>query len=118
MANELSINQSLTFAKGNYRLSITPGNLQFTVTGTLFEHNTVTVTTSDGALNKGSIGTIGYCYVRNLDATNYVDVGVDGTNYVVRLKPGENALFPVHGSAVHAKANTASCNVEYAFVEE
>ena len=59
------------------------------------------------------------CYFRNLDSTNYVDIGPNngGTMLgLVRLLPGEHCVFPLlPGTVMRAQANTAAvqlyCNI-------
>jgi hypothetical protein len=53
-----------------------------------------------------------YFYVRNLDATNFVEVGVATGVYPIKLKPGQIALFPPNAAALFLKADTAACPVE------
>ncbi len=61
-----------------------------------------------------NIGNAGYAYVKNLDGTNYVDLGFATTVYPLRLKAGQVALFPITPaqSALYMLANTAACRVE------
>lgn len=118
MANELTINVNLSLSKGNLRESVAPGALTYTVSGTKIVRAVQSIGTTDEALGLGEISSLGYLYIRNNDTTNYVEVGVDGTNYVVKLKAGEVALFRVDGAAVHAKANTAACSCEYLLIED
>lgn len=118
MANEYTVNINLNFAKGNVRESVAPGALTFTVSGTKIVRAVQSIGTTDEALGQGEITSPGFIYIRNNDTTNYVEVGVDGTNYVAKLKPGEIAFFRVDGAAIHAKANTAACSVEYFLTED
>jgi len=118
MANELTLNLNINFAKGNVRENVAPGALTFTVSGTKIVRAVQSIGTTDEVLALGEISSLGYLYIRNNDTTNYVEVGVDGTNYVVKLKAGEIALFRVDGSAIHAKANTAACSCEYLLIED
>jgi len=62
-----------------------------------------------------ALGTPGYVYVRNMDTTNYVEVGITAS-YTIKLLAGDFALFPA-AAAIYAKANTAACNVEYIIIE-
>lgn len=64
--------------------------------------------------------TPGLVLIINRNATNYVRVGVDGTNWVVKLFPYDSAapdmsyaLFPLAGTTLYAIANTAACDVDY-----
>ena len=58
------------------------------------------------------IGTNGYIVLKNLDATNYIQVGVSTGVYAIRLKAGEVAAFHFEpGASLVAKANTAACRL-------
>ena len=60
-----------------------------------------------------SAGT-GYLYVKNRDATNYVQIGTATTVYWMRVKAGEVAVVPLDNAitTLYLKANTAACDVE------
>jgi hypothetical protein len=73
----------------------------------------ITVPTSDTTLSKGSIGTVGYYWIQNMDATNYVEIG-DGTNWLVRaLKNGPPVIGYWNSGTPHVRANTAACDIIY-----
>jgi hypothetical protein len=112
MAQELSINISAALSKGNLKASVSPGVLKVDVTGSVFIDNVQTVGTSEEAVVFGDVATPGYVYVRNLDATNYVQLGATTGVYTIKLMPGENALFRLSGTTLFALANTAACNVQ------
>lgn len=78
----------------------------------------VSVGTSDETLAKGDVATIGYIWLKNLGPTNYVEFGSDGTLYPLKLKVNEFALLRWNAAALHAKANTAACNVQYAMLSD
>lgn len=53
----------------------------------------------------------GWFYARNLDATNYVQVGSTGVP-LAHLKPGEECMFRmVNGITLYAQANVGACNL-------
>ena len=57
-----------------------------------------------------------YFYFKNLDATNFVILQTTGSVQYARVGPGEFAFFAVNdGNGLEARADTASCNVEYAY---
>lgn len=99
---------------GDGRVRISSSTSSVTPAAVPAKTDIVSVATSDASLAKGGVSTIGYVYLRNLDATNYILIGADGTNYPIKLKPGEQAAFPWNDTNVHAKANTAACNLQYA----
>lgn len=78
---------------------------------------TITVPTSDTTLSKGSITTVGYIYVINLDDTNYVQVG-DGTNWLFRALPAGPPVMGFYDTGTpHVKAHTNACDIYYALFE-
>ncbi len=124
MANEIEISTRLAFSKSS-RAADTDDmgalGLTFTMTGAHFVKQTQSIGTTAELLGKGEIGTPGYLFVKNLDATNYVEfekatfVTTAGT---VKLKAGEVALFRVASTTIYACANTSACVVEYLLIED
>lgn len=116
MANEITYSISLSFTKATAKDSLgSSGNIS--VSGSKFVHAVQSIGTSDEALGIGEITTPGVVMARNIDSTNYVELGADGTNYVVKLLAGESAFFRIDGTAIHAKANTAACLVEFLVID-
>ena len=114
MANEFS---SITFA-----LTLTNGLLTDTIPNRTYQVTQTTpgkyedvwnVGTSEESLTAfGGITNGGLCWVKNLDLTNYIDIGPATTVYLIRLKPGEFAFFRLLPAAdLFAKANTAAVNL-------
>lgn len=57
----------------------------------------------------------GYAWFRNLDATNYVEIGVEVSAAfypLVKLKAGEVAVLRLATATIFAKANTAAVNLQ------
>ena len=121
MANEITVSAKLSITKDGS-----------TVTGDTSK--SITLTGSGKYANTQNIGTsveqisfpadlvtegIGYVWLKNLDATNYVEISqnVSGTKHVYcKLKPGEVALVRTHKAAtvdpdIWAQANTAAINL-------
>lgn len=117
MAKELTLNLSLGFAKGNINTSMVSGTQQFTVSGTDYVRETMSVPTAVTALPLGAITTPGYIMITNKDTTNYVDVldAVAG-NACVRLMPGEFAVFRFKSTAPAVQAHTAAVKIEYLLI--
>lgn len=112
MSAELLLQASIAFAKAGARIDTTFAGAYFDVAGTAGIQNVAAIGTSDEVLPLGDISTIGWVYLKNLDATNYVTVGSDGILYPLKLKPGEFFLGRWNAAAIHVKANTAPCNLE------
>lgn len=117
MADELNITISFNFEKsGSQPIAIAPSDV-VTVAGSYVAQATQLIGTSDETLTyPADLATVGYCVFQNLDGTNYIEIGNDGSNYPVRLKAGEIAVFRFNGT-VHAKANTAACKLAFWIVE-
>lgn len=116
MANEITISSTLRYSKSPTSASLTASS-QFSQVGTKFESGIQTIGTTEEALQKGDVGTIGYVAIRNTDATNYVEVGSTTGVYSIKLLPGKGCVVPWNASTVLIKANTAACDVEYLIIE-
>ena len=115
MAGELALSARLIFNKGGASTRGSEG-ISVDVTGDSFTQQTQSIPTSNTALDAGAaIGTQGYIFIKNLDSTNFVTVGITGS-YSMKLLAGEFALFRAAG-AIFALADTASCLVEYIIIE-
>lgn len=115
MANEITLTISATITNGDFKDSFLPGAEQITQT-TLGGHSTVwTVGTSEEDLVIGDVGTLGLMMLRNLDSTNYVQIGkkvAGAMEASMRLSPGIPMVIKSEpGITWTAKANTASCKV-------
>jgi hypothetical protein len=111
MANELTVTANINYSKSGDVYSRNSGQIAVTISGTARAGQTQAIPTSDTTLTIPAAP--GYVYIKNLDATNYVQVGPDATNWFLRVKAGQIALFPIEGTAMHMKANTATVNVEW-----
>lgn len=75
--------------------------------------------TSEETLSAGDLTTKGWLFIRNLDGTNYVQVGFSTGVYGIRLEAGEPAVFRTEPAAtVYLKANTAACDIQYQWLED
>jgi len=111
MADELQIYAKVSYSKGGAVVSRTVPTTNITIAGTAIAQGVQSIPTSDTTLT--IVAAPGYVFVKNLDATNYVQVGTDATNWFLKLLAGQWGLFPINGTALHAKANTAACNLEF-----
>jgi hypothetical protein len=113
MASEITLNVSMRVVNGNLLETIQPGSKsidQAAVGGPAPGY--VNVGTSEEPITLSELSTLGYCYMQNLDATNYVRWGFTAGDYGGRLNAGEVAIFRFNpGSALYMIANTASCKV-------
>ena len=110
------------------KLTLTSNNatsdvLNLTVTDTLTTTtpslglSRVDITTADNQeLVDEAISGVFYFYFKNLDDTNFVILQTTGSVQYARVGPGEFAFFAVNdGNGLEARADTATCNVEYAY---
>lgn len=66
------------------------------------------------------IGTLGWCFLKNLDDTNYVKYGPDSGGMVnfAKIQPGEIAAFRLYpGITFHAQADTAAVELDILILE-
>lgn len=66
----------------------------------------------------------GWVFMRNLDGTNFVEVGIDvaaAFEPIIRMEPGEPCCFRASkdaGATLYAKADTAAVELEYMVLED
>jgi|TARA_R110002096_G_scaffold3155_1_gene15955 hypothetical protein len=114
-----SLTPTLTLASTD----ATSETLSLSVTGTLsVTHpaigiSRITITTSDNQeLVDEAISGVKYFYAKNIDTTNFVILQTTASVQYARLSPGEFAFFPINdGAGLEARADTASCILEYAY---
>lgn len=73
------------------------------------------------ALPMGDVATAGWARFENLDATNYVQIGVDNTGTfipVIKLMPSECVIVRLATNAPYAKANTAAVKLDYEIYDD
>ena len=116
MANELRIEAQLEYSKSGVKQN-KHDSAYVDVSGDSFTHVVQEVGTSDELIVIGSdVATWGYVYLKNLDSTNYVEVGLT-SSYSIKLKAGEVAMFRA-AAALYAQANTAAVDLEIIVIEE
>src|SRR6266516_839138 len=109
MANEINIQATLTVQRFIPAIQGS-GNLNINQTGTHCIGNVQNVGTAAEQLTIADVATLGYLFVKNLNVTNFVQLGLDSavTQIFAKLRPGEFCLVPVNQNAIYAKANTAA----------
>jgi hypothetical protein len=121
MANEIEISVSISASKSGMTVNRAE-TFKVDMSGESMIHGVQNVGTSIEVLDlaEGSIGTSGWCFIKNLDSTNYIDVGragVDADEHTVKLKAGESCVFRAAG-VLYGKSNTAALNIEYIVIED
>ena len=115
MADELKITLQVQLTNGELKDTINPGQKKFDqTTARAGGPGVVNIGTSEENISFGDI-TPGYVYLQNLDATNYVEFGMDDSSTIKKLgklQPGGVALFELAASqTLRMIANTAACDV-------
>lgn len=117
MADELSFNLSITVDKTPLYETITPGTFQFDVSAIGLAAGVQVVGTSAEAIVTTDVASLGWCYLQNLDSTNFILYGPDDGGTLKdfgKMLPGEIAWLRLKpGITVKAKADTASCKMLY-----
>ncbi len=117
MADEITTNFSLNYERGESKLQIPSRQQKVDASSAVKVGNTQTVGTTHEALVLGDVASCGGAWFCNLDATNYVDIGVDvsSTFYgLIRLMPGKSTFVPrLATNAPYARANTSAVSLEY-----
>ena len=120
MSDEITVSLAMQVTNGNY----TSGQIR--ENGKTFDQAAVgchegiaAIGTTEESLSTGDITTEGWLFLKNLDATNYVQWGGSTGVYIGRLEAAESAMFRLEPAAtVYLKANTASCNVQFKLNED
>ena len=123
MANEIRVNADLQCENGNFQPRMRVQNLYITQT-TLGGTTGVQAigTAAHEAIDLGDVGTVGLVMFRNLDATNFVEIGIDDGGAFVpihKLLKGESAgpFRLAAGVVLYAKADTAAVKIDRVILE-
>lgn len=120
MANEITVTLRMGCINGNFNPgTISASSLQYDQAAAGAASGIQAIGTSEETLSTGDLTTYGWLYIRNLDATNYVQLGFSTGVYGIRLEAGEPAMFRTEPAAtVYLKADTAACNVQFQWLED
>lgn len=115
MANEIQLQIQAKVINGSFTDQFNlGGQLQIDQSASGADGGVVSVTTSETTISLSRLATEGYCFLRNLDSTNYLEFGPDSTGMVAigKLKPSEAAVLRLKpGITLKAQANTATCKL-------
>jgi hypothetical protein len=117
MAGELRTNGRLSFSKGGAVFDVS-ATATLAVTGFNAIKAVKQFSTTDYTFDKGNVATIGRVFIRNLDSTNAVIIGSDGTNYPIKIKPLSYGEFEWNAANVHGKSLAGTPYVEYTLIED
>lgn len=121
MADEITISVSMGCVNGNYDPgTVRLNNLTFDQAAAGAVGDIQNIGTSEESLATGDISTEGWIILRNLDATNYIEIGATTAgNRLIRLEAGEPACFRVKpGATIYCQADTAACDLFYRLLED
>jgi len=121
MADELKIRATVTLENGNYKDTFNPGLLEVDQAAAGRGGHVQSIGTSAETVEVGDVSTLGWCVLRNCDATNYVTIGPDdsGIKNFMRLEAGEFAIFRLEpGITIKAIANTAAVLLDVRVYED
>ena len=116
MADEITVNLSLSAKKGYLNFKESTGNFLVTMNGTTGAGGIQTIGTTGELLGVTDVGTAGYAFFRNTDTTNFVEIGIQvaGTFYpFVKLKAGESCVLRLGTNTPYARSNTLTTNLQY-----
>jgi hypothetical protein len=121
VANEITLSASFEYDKDDAEFEQVISSLSATVSGDNFVRHKQLIGTTEEALDIGSLTTLGWCIIRNLDDENYVEIrsATGAGNDVIKIPALKFALFHFGSdvTAPFAIANTADCLIDY-FISE
>jgi len=118
MASEKQTSISFSIAKSNLRVSDTV-SLNEDLSGTDYYAKSWTVTTSWVAIPLDALASFDLLFIKNTDATNYVQIALDNASAQIfaKLTAGRAMFLPPNTSTLYWRANTASCVCNVVAVE-
>jgi hypothetical protein len=121
MANEITLTTGIQILKANLVGGVDQRTYQVDMAGTRFIRNVQAVGTTYEAIVTGDLASAGVATFRNLDATNYIEIGLEVSaafQPMLRLNSGES-FGPIRLSTLNifARANTAAVNLD-SFIAE
>lgn len=114
MANEVNISAAWQVNK-NGVTSQSSGTASLTAAGNGRASLTQSIATSATQLNLGTITSVpGAVYIKNLDATNYVEIDANTSfnGFPQKLLPGQIILLAPETATIYGKAHTGAVLVE------
>ena len=119
MANEINVSASLTASKNGITLSQSASKA-IDMAGSNLLFATQLIGTSSETVSLGEIsGAPSAILIKNLDSTNYVEIGGDSglTVFKIKIPAGQFAIFQPSSGTLYAKANTASVTLSISATE-
>ena len=123
--NEITVRVSLKVNKDAVQVNRDSGTLQINMAGKRYNTQTLTLTTTNQYLSKGSVASAGFCFMRNLETntTKQANVSLDGgVTTSLTFKAKEPALFRLTSAALvtnfTAAASSGTCDFEITVIED
>jgi len=113
MANEIYESVNFTARKNGAEISIS-SSTNVTMTGDDLVNVTQVIGTTEEIVGFGDItGAPGAVIIKNLDATNFVQLSATGqTGFVIKLLPGRFTVFQPASATLYAIADTAAVRIQ------
>ena len=114
MAGEITQQISLQVTKNGATATMQP-SARIDMAGTGINNNTQSISTSATLIDlSGITGAPGNLAIKNLDATNFVEIGGDSglTVFKIKLRPGQSCMFQPSSGTIYAKADTAAVLIQ------
>ena len=117
MADEIKVTISATITNGFFKDTFSPGQDSITQVVAGGHSSVMSVSTTAENISFGDVATPGYAFFQNIDATNYVHIGIastGGINAFCKLLAGECATLRLTtGSTFMAEADTLPVKMFY-----
>lgn len=109
MANEMTVTLKVSYASGSDEWSKSIVSSQHDVAGTDRAGSTMQVTNSAANIPQGNVGTPGFCYFKNLDASLTIQIGFDSSGFVtfLTMPPGVEQWVYLNHATPQALASAA-----------
>lgn len=120
MANEIYSSLTLRASKNGAKVSFSESFRADMANNEMIQSTQVIGTTAE-EINIGDIAAdMAAVVIKNLDATNYIEIGGDSglTVFKIKLMPGQFCIFRPTNLSIYAKANTADVRVQVVAIEE
>ena len=119
MATQLQTSVTCTYVKSGVSVQDVIISTTEDLTGAGRAGDVISATTAAMAIPLGGVTSPGgVAFFKNLNATNYVEIGFDDSGFVsiAKLLPGQIALIPLV-AAPWVRANTAACLLQYKIMD-
>jgi hypothetical protein len=121
MANEVTVSASLSVTESSITKTMAESAVNFdlvNVTPTKFVEGLQEIGTSEEAIDMGDITAPGWCFMKNIDATNFIEIySATAETAMFKLLPGEFFVGKLSATAPFAKADVAICHLQYLIYE-